>query len=173
MINFEMNGEITTKKAITVRFTISFIFYFFAFIAVLFFDSRGLHWSDISLLEYIRYAANVVPFKTITTYVSAIFTGNMNLHIPIRNLIGNVFLFFPMGIYLLYFYQKLRNLKTYASFMAIFIFIIENLQLFTRRGSFDIDDFILNMLGAVIGYAVWKTKFVQTIQRSLLFKKST
>lgn len=97
----------------------------------------------------------------------------MNLHIPIRNLIGNVFLFFPMGIYLLYFYQKLRNLKTYASFMAIFIFIIENLQLFTRRGSFDIDDFILNMLGAVIGYAVWKTKFVQTIQRSLLFKKST
>ena len=115
---------------------------------------------------------NFVPFKTITTYVSAIFTGNMNVDIPIRNLIGNVFLFFPMGIYLPYFNQKLRNLKTYASFMAIFIIIIEILQLFTRVGSFDIDDFILNMLGAVIGYAVWKTKFVQTIQRSLLLRKS-
>lgn len=56
--------------------------------------------------------------------------------------------------------------------MAIFIFIIEILQLFTRVGSFDIDDFILNMFGAVIGFAVWKTKIVQTIQRSLLLRKS-
>lgn len=27
----------------------------------------------------------------------------------------------------------------------------------------DVDDFILNMLGALIGFAIWKTKFVQRI----------
>jgi glycopeptide antibiotics resistance protein len=41
--------------------------------------------------------------------------------------------------------------------------IIEVLQLLTRRGSFDIDDIILNTLGALIGLTIWKTKAIQYI----------
>ncbi|MGX9134968.1 VanZ family protein [Rummeliibacillus sp. JY-2-4R] len=33
---------------------------------------------------------------------------------------------------------------------------MEVIQLVTKRGSFDIDNFILNMLGALIGFKIWK-----------------
>ena len=45
--------------------------------------------------------------------------------------------------------------------MSILLVVIEVVQVVTRRESFDIDDFILNMLGALIGFGIWKTKFVQ------------
>ena len=34
------------------------------------------------------------------------------------------------------------------------------MQILTRRGSFDVDDFILNMIGAAVGYGVWKLQYV-------------
>jgi len=47
--------------------------------------------------------------------------------------------------------------------MVILLFVIEVIQLVTRRGSFDIDDIVLNMLGALIGFGIWKTIFVQKL----------
>lgn len=40
--------------------------------------------------------------------------------------------------------------------MVILLFVIEVIQIVIRRGSFDVDDFILNMFGALIGFSIWK-----------------
>ena len=87
----------------------------------------------------------------------------MNIDIPIKNLIGNFVLFLPMGIYLPFITKKINKMNILSIFMIILLFIIEVVQLVTRRGSFDIDDFILNMIGALIGFGIWKTKVFQEI----------
>lgn len=47
----------------------------------------------------------------------------------------------------------------YAKSLVIFLaglFILEFSQLISRRGSFDVDDFILNTIGFTFGYAIYK-----------------
>lgn len=104
-------------------------------------------------------ASNFIPFKTISTYIQAIFNGSMNAEIPIKNLVGNLFMFLPMGIYLPFFIKKMGKVGIFTISMIVVLFFIEAIQIVTRRGSFDIDDFILNMIGALIGFGIWKTIF--------------
>ncbi len=150
------------KKIIKAIIGISFIFYLFALIFILFLKPRGYVY-DMPFIEYVRHSINIFPFKTISTYVKALFNGNMNIDIPIKNLGGNLILFLPMGIYLPLLTKKKNSLKSYSIFMISLLFSVEIIQLITRRGSFDIDDFILNMLGAFIGFIIWKTKPVQKL----------
>ena len=91
------------------------------------------------------------------------FDGSLNIGIPIRNLLGNLIMFLPMGIYLPYYIKKINKVGGFTILMIILLFIIEVIQVVTKRGSFDIDDFILNMLGALIGFGIWKMKVVQKL----------
>ncbi|MEK9197752.1 VanZ family protein [Ureibacillus sp. 179-F W5.1 NHS] len=145
------------QKVIKIALSISFIIYLLALVVTLFLGTRrGYVYTDFSLFEYIKKSSNIVPFKTINTYIMAIFDGSMNMDIPIKNLFGNLILFLPMGIYLPYFIRKVNIISGFSIFMFLLLFVIEFIQLVTRRGSFDIDDVILNMLGAFIGYSIWK-----------------
>jgi len=115
------------------------------------------------LIEYIRSSSNFVPFKTISTYITSMFDGSLNIAIPIKNLFGNLIMFLPKGIYLPYYIKMINNVGGFTFSMIILLFVIEITQLVTRRGSFDIDDFILNIVGALIGFVIWKTKIVQRL----------
>ncbi len=108
------------------------------------------------LMQYMKLSSNFVPLKTINGYVLAISNGSMNLIIPIKNLAGNVAAFLPMGIFLPYFIRRLNTLNSFAVTMTVIIISVEIIQLVTRRGSLDIDDFILNIIGALIGFGLWK-----------------
>lgn len=143
-------------KFIKIALGFSFVVYLLALVIILFLGTRGIAWSEISLLEYIKHSSNIVPFSTIVLYIQAINDGTMNIDIPIRNLLGNFVLFLPMGIYLPFFFKKLNKIGSFTLSMVIILFIVEAVQLLTRRGSFDIDDFILNLLGALVGFAIWK-----------------
>jgi glycopeptide antibiotics resistance protein len=156
------------NKVIKAIVGISFIFYLLAlimllFVGVMFVGIRGYIWTDISLIEYIRSSSNLVPFKTISTYITAMFDGSLNISIAIKNLFGNLIMFLPMGIYLPYYIKKLNKVGKFTLSMIILLFVIEATQLVTRRGSFDIDDFTLNIVGALVGFGIWKTKTVQRL----------
>ncbi|MFC7684986.1 VanZ family protein [Ureibacillus sp. GCM10028918] len=150
-------------KLVNVIFGISFVLYLLAMIILLFLGQRGYIWVDVTLLDYIKKSSNFVPFKTISTYIQAIIGSSMNMDIPIKNLVGNLFMFLPIGIYLPFFINRINKISTFNIFMIILLFFIEAIQLVTRRGSFDIDDFILNMLGALIGFRIWNTNIVQKL----------
>ncbi|MEH7324071.1 VanZ family protein [Cytobacillus firmus] len=143
------------KKIIRLIMGISFLSYLCALTVLLFFISRGF-WSDMPLMQYMKLSSNFVPLKTINGYVLAISNGSMNLIIPIKNLAGNVAAFLPMGIFLPYFIRRLNTLNSFAVTMTVIIISVEIIQLATRRGSLDIDDFILNIIGALIGFGLWK-----------------
>ncbi|NMB43005.1 MAG: VanZ family protein [Clostridiales bacterium] len=156
------------NKVKKVIVSISFVLYLIAlimllFVGVMFVGMRGHIWTDMSLIEYIRNSSNFIPFKTISTYVRAMFDGSLNISIVIKNLLGNFILFLPMGIYLPYYVKRINKFGKFTLSMVILLFLVEATQLVTRRGSFDIDDFILNMAGTLLGYSIWKTKIVQSI----------
>lgn len=151
------------KKAIRIILSISFIFYLFVLVYILFLGTRGYIWADLSLIQYIKQSSNFIPFKTISTYITAINDGRMNISIPLKNLVGNFILFLPMGMYLPFFLKKLNKPSIFLISMSALLLMIEILQLVTRRGSFDIDDFILNLLGTFIGFGIWNTKIVKKL----------
>lgn len=152
------------KRFINIVLTISFIFYLLVLVVLLFFGgSRGHIWTDLTLIEYMKRSSNFVPFKTISTYIKAIYRESMNIDIPIKNLVGNFIMFLPMGIYMPYYIKKINKVSVFLTVMIILLFVIEVIQLVTKRGSFDIDDFILNMLGSLIGFGIWKMKVVQKL----------
>lgn len=150
------------QKAIKIIFGISFLFYIFVLGVILYVDGRGFA-PDIPFTDYIRFSSNFIPFKTIGTYIKAILDESMNLDIPIKNLLGNLLLFFPMGVYLPFFIKKLNKKGIFVITMGVVLILVEMVQLITRSGSFDIDDLIFNMAGALIGFAIWKSKFIQKI----------
>lgn len=81
------------ERVLRVVISISFVFYLFGLI-LLFFGTRGYLWSDLSLMGYIKRPSNFVPFKTISTYIKAVFDERMNMDIPIKNLVGNFIMFY-------------------------------------------------------------------------------
>lgn len=88
---------------------------------------------------------NLTPFATITTYINS---GNQKF--SFLDVIGNILLFVPMGIYI-----HLLNTKKRIWLSAILSLlstaIIEITQYLLATGSFDIDDILMNFIGAFIG----------------------
>ena len=93
--------------------------------------------------------SNFIPGKTIFGYLS----GEPSWWIAIYNLLGNVLLFVPLGIFLPSFFRAI----TWEGVLAVtlgFSVVLEISQLFVV-GTPDIDDVILNSLGAILGYVIF------------------
>ncbi|MFJ8220073.1 VanZ family protein [Bacillus cereus] len=93
---------------------------------------------------------NLVPFSSTIRYLTEF--DSYNLDIVLMNTLGNVIIFIPFGFLLPLLFKQINNVKMASKIFIKFILLIESLQLFTFTGVFDIDDIILNMLGALIGY---------------------
>ena len=99
-----------------------------------------------------------VPFATIKEFWAVMLQsyGNEGMEtlfvISFINLVGNVLMFIPLGIFVPLLWQSLRKWWLSLPVCAAVIIAVEALQFITSRGSADIDDFILNMLGAALGY---------------------
>lgn len=95
--------------------------------------------------------ANLVPFKTILIYL----LGEKGLIIGGINLIGNIVLLVPIGLLVPVVYRK-STWKVMLAVAIAFGFAIEGMQVVLRVGIFDIDDVILNGLGVLLGYWVFR-----------------
>ncbi|WP_400246871.1 VanZ family protein [Niallia sp. JL1B1071] len=106
-------------------------------------------------LEGIR-SINLLPFSTIFSYlaISNNQVSNWN-QVTIINLLGNVLVFVPFGIFLPLLWRPFRKF-IYLFWMSICIpLFIEITQLFIGRST-DIDDVILNALGIIFGFFLYK-----------------
>ena len=136
----------------------SFLVYGFVLYFMLFnLPGRAMVLVSDGMMENYNYfnSINLIPFMTIIEYITGIGDASIRGH-AIRNLGGNLFLLFPMGFYLPFLMDKLKEMKPYLLVVAVFIIIIEATQILTLTGSMDIDDFILNFSGALLGYAFFK-----------------
>ncbi|MBR2949992.1 MAG: VanZ family protein [Lachnospiraceae bacterium] len=103
-------------------------------------------WTKKVILEGLD-TANFTLFKTIKMYIR--YWARLN---SFENLFGNIFLFSPFGFLLPFLHKESR----YWWILMINVFWvvcgIEIFQLITAFGAFDVDDILLNCLGAFLGY---------------------
>ena len=101
--------------------------------------------------------ANLIPFRTLQLYVRLLSHHRPALvRAAVINLAGNVVMFVPLGFFLPLIFLKLRKLGRTLLGAALIITAVEQAQLLTLVGSCDIDDLILNLVGAGLGYSLYK-----------------
>lgn len=108
----------------------------------------------VQINTYGKGAVNFVPFNTIWHFLFDRDYVQDWKDVSKLNLLANVFLFVPYGILYPMISHK-NSLKSTLKYGAILSFLIEIAQYFVGRSS-DIDDLLLNLLGVVIGWSIYR-----------------
>lgn len=129
--------------------SVLFIIYVLLLIYFLFFSEA---YGRVAEAER-EYRYNLVPFVEIRRFW--VYRDQLGLFALFTNIFGNVLGFVPLGCILPVICRKWRN-----GFLIILSgfglsLCVETIQLITKVGCFDVDDMILNTLGAALGYFVF------------------
>ncbi len=144
--------EVKGKKLIKTVFYVLFLLYIGLASTLLFFSpyrQAVRYGRNQAFTEY-----NFIPFHTISNYLKA--TGTINTSIVITNLAGNILAFMPLGFFLPLLFQRFLKFRNTLLFVMATTFTVECLQYAFRVGSFDVDDLILNTVGGVLGFIIFK-----------------
>ncbi len=135
-----------TKHIIRRMGFLLFILYVMLLVYFLFFSEAYGRVADAER----EYRYNLVPFVEIRRFWK--YREQLGLFALFTNIFGNVLGFIPYGFILPVIFYGLRNgfLITMSGFGLSLC--IETIQLVTKVGCFDVDDLILNTLGAMLGY---------------------
>ena len=105
--------------------------------------------------EHAEYRYNLTLFHEIGRYYSfGMRTGSWRLFW--WNVVGNVCVFVPFGVFLPALFAKCQKLFSVLLFSLELSLVVEIIQLITKVGSFDVDDLFLNTLGGIFGYLIYK-----------------
>jgi glycopeptide antibiotics resistance protein len=94
---------------------------------------------------------NLVPFHTL-----AIYWRNLGSEFWMRNLFGNLALLLPLGLLGPIALPALDRWWRIALVALLYSVAIEVIQLAVPDRSADIDDVIVNVAGALLGYVAWR-----------------
>ncbi|WP_165822389.1 VanZ family protein [Paenibacillus montanisoli] len=130
------------KKLIgLITFIYLMLLFYWMFIG---FGRSAGHWSG--------YRYNLVPFRTIRLYFDH--ADSFNAVYWLVNIVGNVAVFVPFGLAIPYLY-RIRFIR-FTLLCIVALVTLELLQLLLHRGSFDIDDVLLNTVGALLGAVIYR-----------------
>lgn len=131
----------------------SFFFIYALIMLWLLFGQRLGQLSFTGYADKISQNINLIPFTTVRLFLrlAKFSIDSRSVALAVRNLFGNVVLFMPLGV-LPMIYPRLKGFGSFILTVAVTITAVELLQLFTLLGSCDIDDLILNLWGASLGY---------------------
>lgn len=154
-----MGGVILNKKLKSkgLKFSTWFLFVLYLVVLVnviILKDGNALIISrgapEVSLSQKI-VGINFIPLKTIIPYLG----GEPSVDIALRNLLGNIFAFSPLGFLLPLLFKKCNKLKNIFLVAVVISFFIEAIQLIFYLGTCDIDDLILNVSGSLLGFGLY------------------
>lgn len=137
-----------TKNIIQTMGRISFAAYVLLLVYLLFFAEE--YGRAAAGAEY-RY--NLVPFAEIRRFW--IYREQLGNVAFLTNLWGNIVAFLPFGFILPIVTRRMRSGFTIIMSGFALSMTVELIQLITRVGCFDVDDLILNTIGAAIGYLLF------------------
>ena len=136
------------KDKISVVCWCLFLIYLMSLAYFLFFaEATGRTFSERS------YQYNLIPFHEIRRFL--IYRRQLGAAAVILNLAGNVLAFVPFGLFLPLLVKRVRSFGKTVLFGFEFSLLVEILQLYSKVGSFDVDDIILNTLGGLLGYLIF------------------
>lgn len=112
-----------------------------------------------SYWEKVLNLLNPAPFETICRYIGLLGHPNPELvRTAVINLAGNVILFIPIGIFVPAIFPKTGCWWKILLITLGAIVTVELTQMLTLLGTCDVDDVTLNVLGAMLGYLIFRKK---------------
>ncbi|KXG75941.1 VanZ family protein [Thermotalea metallivorans] len=123
-----------------------FFFYILLLISITLFPIR-VNMPDNNYISY-----NFIPFKSI------IHMQRHGFYMFTRNVLGNIIIFAPFGFLTPMICKNFSKLAKVILYSFLLSLIIEALQSigFIERRSFDVDDLLLNTIGAIAGFILYK-----------------
>ena len=138
LVSLRISYFIKTKEKFRLYseiFKLGFIIYIIGLFYVVTF--QDVSWST----------SNFIPFKEILRY-------DLFSEMFFKNVIGNMIMFIPYGFFISYFLRI--DKKRYVFILSLITSItIEVTQLIIGR-VFDVDDILLNLLGAFVGFYIYR-----------------
>lgn len=139
--------------AVGILFNIFFALYIFTLIEILFFSIPVNPSEIVAAREFSHPQMNLIPLRDILSEP---------LPIIIRNLVGNIIIFIPLGFFLPILIHRARKIKAAAIIVVVSALVVELIQFI---GSFvifqlnwkivDIDDVLMNIIGGMIGIVAY------------------
>ena len=174
---FFLSKYLNNNKPMKINLWIYFILYIILLLTLTLFDPMFgrsfsiVDWSNELFNKYISNSFNIIPFHTIIDYISK-FNSLYDTKTIMVNLLGNLIALMPMAIFLPLLFKKTRKLKNFLLTVVIIVFCIEIVQFLTLTGSCDIDDIILNTVGAVFAYMIFKIGSINNLIRNIFLLES-
>ena len=120
-----------------------------------------IRWRSGAVTDYWSQLAgrvNLIPLSSICSMLRTLWNNPYPavLWTVVYNIGGNIAMFVPLGFFLRALFPKCRKFLRCMGTVAVIMSVVELCQLFTLRGFCEVDDLILNLLGAAIGF--WLAK---------------
>lgn len=135
------------KRLMTVS-RLLFIIYMMITLYVVFFAEQMGRGTGIA------YRYNLVPFMEIKRFLRL--TDGEWKWTAWFNLVGNILCFIPFGVFLPAVCRWTRTFVRTTILTVTFSMMIETIQLCLKIGIFDVDDLMLNTIGGMLGYCIYK-----------------
>ena len=158
-VKFNIGDEILTNL---------FVIYLFLLIGIttlpIYIGGMLPHIQELSFLE--RCNISIVPFIDY-------FKGGIFFRTIIRNVVGNLVLLIPFVLYICAISEKVRNLKSSTIIAFLISLSIELIQLFMNIlglsgiRAVHVEDLILNTLGGVIAWCIFKLMYKGKIKSTI------
>ena len=133
-------------------FRIGFACYIVLMLWLLFIRHRGIpvenYWAQLP------GRLNLVPFSSMGSMLRALWYNPYPsvLWTVVYNIGGNICMFVPLGFFLRALFPRCRSFLRCMAAVAVIMTTVELCQLFTLRGFCEVDDVMLNVLGAAVGW---------------------
>ncbi len=126
---------------------VAFVVYLMVLTYFLFFSERyGRSGAQI-------YRYNLIPFREIRRYIQ--YRDLFGWEYFVVNIYGNILAFVPFGFFLPIVSKSNRSFWAVTLYGFEFTLGIELVQLSFQVGTFDVDDIMMNTLGAILGYILF------------------
>lgn len=165
---FIANRQPKIKKPVVIGVSISYLIVILLLtLQPLFISSYHLTWDEIRLYGL---PWNVKPFSLIIPQWKNVLAGQKGAY---RQFFGNIIMFIPVGTLMPFIFRKTKYFLWALLGAFLFTFAIESLQFILCIAGmclreFDVDDLILNTLGALIGHGIYKLIFYHRENKAAL-----
>ena len=160
------------KDLLRIALFCSFALYLVLLINFLFFESSFSRGYGLIFLQdsetvsyYLENYMNIRPFSMMYRYIHGYMIGTVSLNSFMMNIVGNFILFMPFAVFLPLFYKKQHNFFVFLFTVASLSATAEILQVLFMMGTGDIDDLMINTVGACVLFGLLHTRIGKGIVR--------
>ncbi len=145
-----------------------FLCYGALMIYLLFFLDRAVN-EGLPYWQQVQQNCNFTPWHTVGNYWDVLTRSEYYIQkweaasvyyyrasVALVNILGNIAMFVPLGIFLPEMWRRLQRAWKAIPVGMLTIILVEITQLLTLRGRCDVDDVLLNMMGIILGYGMWR-----------------